>query len=58
MRDDLKQEEEKKRERCWDPAERWKVIQQTITWAEQQADVPRNSPAACLAEEARKKRMT
>ncbi|NJK90881.1 MAG: hypothetical protein HC904_03005 [Blastochloris sp.] len=33
---DLKAQEEKKRELAWDPAERWKVLQETITWAEAQ----------------------
>jgi hypothetical protein len=40
--------EEAKRERNWDPALRWKVIQETITWADQQATAGRNTPAACL----------
>lgn len=53
---DLKQAEEAKRERNWDPALRWKVIQDTINWAEQQATVRRNTPAACLAEQQRKLR--
>lgn len=34
--DDLKRREEEKRERAWDPAERWRLIQETITWAEAQ----------------------
>jgi len=46
--------EEAKRERNWDPKLRWKVIQDTITWAEQQQTVRRNTPAACLAEQQRK----
>jgi hypothetical protein len=50
----LKRREERKRERHWDPALRWKVIQDTITWAEAQAPLPRNSPQRCRAEEARK----
>lgn len=32
--DDLKAREEAKRERCYDPALRWKHIQETIAWAE------------------------
>jgi hypothetical protein len=36
---DLKQREERKREACWDPVVRWKVIQETITWAEAQRTV-------------------
>ena len=50
---DIKRAEEAKRERNWDPALRWKVIQETITWAEQQATVRRNTPAACLANQQR-----
>jgi hypothetical protein len=40
--------EEQKRDRNWDPAERWRVLQETITWAEGQATVRRNTPARCL----------
>lgn len=50
----LIQEEEQKRERNWDPAERWRVIQETITWADQQFDPPRNSMAGCLRAQAEK----
>ena len=50
---ELIEREEAKRERNWDPALRWKVIQDTITWAEQQATVRRNTPAACLAKQRR-----
>ena len=46
--DDLKRCEERKRETNWDPAERWRVLQETIAWADSQALVPRNSPARCL----------
>lgn len=49
----LRQEEEKRR-RHWDAAERWRVIQQTIRWAEGQATVRRNTPEACLREQERK----
>lgn len=52
--DELKLQEELKRERNWDPVLRWKVIQETITWAEQQATVRRNTPEACRREEQRK----
>ena len=45
---ELKAREERKRDRCWDPAERWQAIQETIAWAEAQAAVPRNSPEKCL----------
>ena len=53
MVDDVKQREEQKRERCWDPLQRWQVLQQTITWVDSQQVVPRNSRKACLAEQAR-----
>ena len=46
--DDLKRCEERKRETNWDPAERWRVLQETIAWADSQALVPRNSSARCL----------
>lgn len=45
---DPKWREEAKREACWDPAVRWRVIQETITWAEAQATVRRNTPPRCL----------
>ena len=45
---DLIHREEQKREAAWDAAERWRVIQETITWAEAQATVQRNTPAECL----------
>ncbi|HBA84312.1 MAG TPA: hypothetical protein DCZ95_09490 [Verrucomicrobia bacterium] len=51
--DDLKRFEEEKRERHWDPKERWLVIQETITWAEAQLPEPRNSRQACLEKQAR-----
>ena len=51
---ELLAEEEAKRERNWDPALRWKVIQDTITWAEAQQSVRRNTPEACRREEQRK----
>jgi hypothetical protein len=46
--DELKRREEQKRQRCWDPAERWRVIQEMITWAESLPSVRRNTPARCL----------
>jgi hypothetical protein len=46
--DDLKRREEAKREAAWNPAERWRVLQETITWAESQLTVRRNTPARCL----------
>ena len=48
MNDDLKRREEAKRDAHWSPAERWRVIQETIAWADAQAPVPRNSMARCL----------
>jgi hypothetical protein len=48
--------EELKRERMWNPAERWRVIQDTITWAEAQATVGRNLAANRLREQDEKLR--
>lgn len=48
----LKAHEEAKRERNWNPIERWRVIQATIAWAESQGTVRRNTPAACKRKEA------
>jgi hypothetical protein len=48
MIDDLLRREEAKRDAHWDPAERWRIIQETIDWADAQAAVPRNSKARCL----------
>jgi len=44
--DELKRREEQKREECCDPVERWRVLVETITWAD--ATVRRNTPARCL----------
>ena len=46
--DDLKRSEERKREASWNAAQRWQVLQDTITWAESQATVGRNTPRRCL----------
>lgn len=46
--DQIKIEQEALRERHWDPKVRWKVIQETITWAEAQKTVHRNHPSTCL----------
>jgi len=54
MNDNLKDAEEAKRERHWDARTRWGVLQETIAWAEAQATVRRNTPAACLREQRRK----
>ena len=56
MNDELTQlleSEAAKRDRNWNPALRWKVLQETITWVDAQAKIPRNSRAACLANQAR-----
>ncbi len=53
-RDDLKRSEERKREAHWDAARRWRVLQETITWAESQATVRRNTPRRCLELQAAK----
>jgi len=56
MNDDLSElirREHAKRERNWNPVERWRVIQETITWAEQLPTVGRNTRVACLAHQAR-----
>lgn len=41
--------EEARRERHWNPRDRWLAIQDAITWAEGQATVARNTVGACLA---------
>jgi hypothetical protein len=46
--DDLKSLEDRKREAAWDPAQRWRVLQETIAWADSQAAVPRNTRRRCL----------
>ena len=52
--DALKRAEEQKREAHWDPAERWRVIQATIAWADSQATVRRNTRQRCLELQAAK----
>lgn len=49
---DLIEREEAKRERMIDPQLRWKVLQQAITWAEQQKTVRRNTREECLRRQA------
>lgn len=44
----LKAAEERKREAAWSAAERWRVLQDTIAWAERQATVRRNTPQQCM----------
>ena len=46
--DDLKCAEERKREANWSAAQRWRVMQETITWADSQATVRRNTAQKCL----------
>ncbi len=53
MNDSLQQREETKRERQWNPLQRWRALQTTIAWAEAQTAVRRNTPAACLRIERR-----
>lgn len=50
---DLIAAEEAKRDRHLDPAERWRLIQSAIAWAESQQTVGRNTKEACLANQAR-----
>ena len=45
---DLKRFEEQKREAHWDPAERWRIIQEFIAWADSQATGGRNTKERCL----------
>ena len=53
MNSKLKQAEEQKRDACWEPGERWRVLQATIAWVDSQQKVPRNSPTGCLKAEQR-----
>jgi hypothetical protein len=48
---DLHAAENARRERCWNPVQRWQALQATITWAENQATVRRNTPARCLEQQ-------
>ena len=48
INDYLKHREEQKREANWNEAQRWCVLQETITWAESQNTVQRNTPQKCL----------
>lgn len=51
---EFKREEEARRERNWDARERWRILQETIAWAESQATARRNERLARLREQARK----
>jgi hypothetical protein len=46
MSDGTEEREERKRERAYDPVQRWKYIQETITWAEENLppELRRNRP--------------
>jgi len=50
---ELVAQEQGRRERVWSPADRWRVLQDTIRWAELQPTARRNTPRACLARERR-----
>ena len=50
---DLKQAEEPKCERNWNEAERWRVIQNTISWVDSQSTGGRNTRKRCLEEQAK-----
>jgi hypothetical protein len=52
----LKQEQEMRRARHWDPKLRWQVIQDTISWAEVQATCRINTRVSRLRDQARKLR--
>jgi len=56
MTDEEKSREEQRREAHWNPQERWRVIQETITWADAQKTGGRNLRANRLLEQARKLR--
>ncbi|MHB0960690.1 MAG: hypothetical protein ACYC6N_31355 [Pirellulaceae bacterium] len=51
---EFKADEEQRRERNWDPAERWRVLQETLSWAEAQATVRRNTKQSQLARQSEK----
>lgn len=53
---ELKRREDLKRDAAWDPETRWRSINETITWAEAQTKVRRNTPARCIQEQNRKLR--
>ena len=55
--DEIKREEERKRDAAYDPVQRWLHIQQTITWAEENLPphLRRNRPRTRPEETAPKK---
>ena len=54
MNDKIKKAQEALRDKHLD----WEVILETLNWAEQQLDPPRNSMEACLAIEKKRKEAT
>jgi hypothetical protein len=52
--DEWKAAEEKRRERNWNPTIRWQVLQESITWAESQSAVRRNTKESRLTEQQEK----
>jgi len=48
-----KDAEEAKRNRCWDPQQKWQAFQAAIAFVDAQQSVPRNSRASCLARQAK-----
>jgi hypothetical protein len=53
MSDEQKHQEEARRECHWDARQRWKTLQETITWVEAQPTVRRNTRVARLAQQSR-----
>ena len=51
---EVKHREEIKRDGHWNARERWRLLQEAMTWAESQATVRRNTAESCLREQARK----
>ncbi len=45
-----------RRDRWWNPAQRWRALQEFLDWADAQQPVSRNAPAQRLREEALKRR--
>ncbi|MDA1052816.1 MAG: hypothetical protein O3C40_20370 [Planctomycetota bacterium] len=54
MNSDQIRAEEEKRERQWNPADRWRILQETIAWTAAQSTAKRNTIEARLAEQNRK----
>lgn len=49
-----KKQQEELRRKMSDPALRWKQLNEALAWGEQQATVPRSTPASRVAEQLRK----